>query len=128
MSRQVLQRLLGECQVIDRAKHCHAFELWYDFLEDLQALCGVSSEASAVIPVMFPPGCARLWTSPSSTGKPIDMNTVGTLPASFLAAIAPSPQTTNRSTCGSNDVMASSILSGCGPANRCNSTILRPWT
>ena len=127
-SRQVLQFLLDECRVINRAKDSHTFELRHDFLEDLQPFREVSSAASLVMPVMFPPGCARLWTSPSSTGNPIDMNTVGTPLTNFLAAIAASPQTTNRSTCGSSDLMASSILSGCGPANRCNSTILRSWT
>src|SRR6516165_1392984 len=37
-SRQVLQRLLDECRIIDRAKDSYAFEVRYNFLEDLQSL------------------------------------------------------------------------------------------
>jgi len=39
-SRQLLQPLLDECRVIDRAKDSHALELRYDFLENLQPFRG----------------------------------------------------------------------------------------
>ena len=74
----------------------------------------VSNAASAAMPVMSPPGCARFSTSPSSTGKPIDTNTVGTPPANFFAGIPAFPHTTNRSTCGTKAMIGSSM---CPPAH-----------
>jgi hypothetical protein len=48
------------------------------------------------MPVTFPPGCARLWTSPTSTGKLTAINTFGTSSANFRATIAAFLHATNR--------------------------------
>jgi hypothetical protein len=47
-----------------------------------------NAESMLVIPVMFPPGRARLSTSPDATGSPTFKKTMGIVLAAFLAATA----------------------------------------
>ena len=46
----------------------------------------VSSVTKALRPVTLPPGCARLVTTPVSSGSPIAAMTIGIVAVAFLAA------------------------------------------
>jgi hypothetical protein len=53
-----------------------------------------SSSVRNVMPVMLPPGRARLWTKPASTGSPLKPNTTGIVGFALNTAFIATPCTT----------------------------------
>lgn len=84
--------------------------------------------ASNAMPVILPPGWARLCTSPMSTGAPTDQNTVGTCGATFFAATAEIvPPTTRMSMLGASALIAPSTTSDRGATVLVMMLIFRPF-
>src|SRR5438067_6347945 len=61
------------------------------------------------MPVMLPPGCAKLLIRPVATGSPAPAATTVGIPVSFIAAAAGQPRTTAAST-----LFAAMSLARCG--------------
>src|SRR5262245_41762288 len=63
----------------------YARDGWNNLLENLQPLAPTSGPRM-VLPVIFPPGRARLGTRPARTGSPIEIMTIGIVVVACLAA------------------------------------------
>src|SRR5262249_43512230 len=63
----------------------YARDGWNSLLENLSRLAPTSGPRM-VLPVIFPPGRARLGTSPARTGSPIEIMTMGIVVVDCLAA------------------------------------------
>jgi hypothetical protein len=57
-------------------------------LKELEALAQKAAPGLWVTPVTFPPGCARLATSPRSTGSALPAMTIGIVVVAFFAPTA----------------------------------------
>ena len=78
-----------------------------DLPEQLQPLRARSRCHASTVPVMFPPGRARLCTSPASTGSPTVAMTMGIVVVACLAAGGRVAPTTITSTCSRTSSEAS---------------------